>query len=1005
MTIDLWTIKLMGPLRVSRGEQVFTRFRTQKTGSLLAYLAAYPRPARRDQLIEMLWPDNDPESGRNCLRIALSALRRIFEPEGQENSLFPTVLMADRTHVSLNQVAFTTDKAAFESGLLNATRAKDETTRIEWLKKALDVYQDDLLPAYDEAWIRQERQRLKDARLLAFRRLVGLVAKHDLPTAFEYAHRAVEADPVQEESQRMLIQLYAYTGQRAAALQQYETMERLLREMDAVPSPQTRKIIAEMDAVLAPAASSRSVTPSLPANSPLANSLPSNSAPSNSLPPSSATRFAPGVSTRAPRLPIPPSRFFGHEDSVAQVVEMLDTPHTRLITLTGLGGSGKTRLALAVGEKLRDSLDGAVWFVPLAHVSDPRHILDAVIEAMSLPRQNHLGLAEQVAHALGTMPALLILDNYEHLAEQGAKAVLHLLEAVPGLLCLVTSRQRLNLMGEYEYAVEPLPTPLSAGTPERLLEFASVQLFLDRAQAVRPQFRLTRDNAAAIADICHYLEGVPLAIELAAAYAQTLTPLQIRANLSQRLSLRNRNCDAPERHASLRAALEGSYRLLEPSMQRFFARLSVLRGGWTLEAAQAICADANDASSSFLPPPSAFPALPNALECLMQMRERSLVQADEDAQIMRYQMMETLREYAAEQIAGEEWIETQWRHSRYFLRLAEEAEPHLTGPATVEWLNRLRDEHDNLRAALTFLLTADALSAASDCEGLRLAASLWRFWYVRGCYEEGQEWLQRALLAYPQAPPSLRLKALQGTGSLAYERGEMALAQTLFEEHLALAKAQGDTAATAVALGSLGNVSRAQGDLEQARSLREDSLALFRQVDDRRGIAVSLANLANVLAAQQELNEARRLILESLDVFRALKDSHSVVMTLKNLAMTSLMLGEPNAARNYLLESVELARVLENKMGFAQALIVLAMLAGSRQRSREAATLLGCVEYLLEQMQTCLPTHARDEFDQESAALRDTLGDDAFTTAWLSGRALPFEQAARMSHSLLEILK
>ena len=504
MTTDLWTIELLGPLRVSRREQVFTRFRTQKTGSLLAYLAAYPRPARRDQLIEMLWPDNDTESGRNCLRISLSALRRLFEPDspdGQQDVQFPTVLMADREHVSLNQVTFTTDKAAFESRLLNATRSQDDATRIEWLKKALDTYRDDLLPAYDEEWVRQERQRLKDARLLAFRRLVGLVAKHDLPTAFEYAHRAVEADPLQEESQRMLIQLYAYTGQRAAALQQYETMERLLREVDAVPSPMTRKVIAEMDAALAPAASPRSVTRawasgplpsnSLPSNSLPSNSLPSNSLPSNSLPPSSAPppRFAPGTSFRPGYLPLPHNRFFGHEDSVAQVLEMLDTPHTRLITLTGLGGSGKTRLALAVGEKLRETLDGAVWFVPLAQVSDPRHILDAVVQAMHLPRQSLLGLAEQVAQALGTMPALLILDSYEHLAEQSAKTVRDLLEAVPGLLCLVTSRQRLNLTGEYEYTVAPLPTPLSAGTPERLLEFASVQLFVDRARAVRPQFQ------------------------------------------------------------------------------------------------------------------------------------------------------------------------------------------------------------------------------------------------------------------------------------------------------------------------------------------------------------------------------------------------------------------------------------------------------------------------------------------------------------------------------------
>ena len=343
--------------------------------------------------------------------------------------------------------------------------------------------------------------------------------------------------------------------------------------------------------------------------------------------------------------------------------------------------------------------------------------------------------------------------------------------------------------------------------------------------------------------------------------------------------------------------------------------------------------------------------------------------------------------------------------------MAEEAEPHLTGPAAAVWLNRLQEEHDNLRAALAFLLASGEASSGAEYEGLRITGALWRFWYVRGCYEEGQEWLLHALRAYPKAPPLLRLKALQGMGNLAYEQGDLARAQTAFEECLALANGLRDPAPIAVALGSLGNVSRAKGDMENARSLREESLALFRQAGDLRGVALSLANLANVIAAQnenaphQEAATALALHLESLGLFRSLGDSHSVVMVLNNLADMALQGGEGTAAREYLLESMEQARVLESKFGFAHALISLAALGRRAHRYLESARLLGCAFGQLEQMHTILPPHLQMYLDQEYTTLRECLNEALFLPQWTSGRSLPLDQAVRVARELLNDLK
>lgn len=1080
MTTSECRIEMMGSLRVLRGEQETTRFRTRKTGALLAYLAAFPdRPARREELIEIFWPDNDIDSGRNCLRIALSALKQMLAspvPAAPIYAAFQSdqhvaqarfqssaaisssasasaadlpgsnsILIADRVTARLDPAAFTTDMVEFDTSIRCAAGASTIPQRIGWLKRAIALYEGDLLPGYDEEWVVSARGRLAASWQVALRQLAALLVKTgDIAGAMNYAHRSVIADPLCEESHRMLIQLYSGLDQRDAALRQYQSLERLLAEnLRATPNNKTRALIEGMgsegmemrDAQAAYSASSAAAT--LTDSGPIANISPASPAPA-------FPRYNPAPAVREGSLPAPYSRFFGREDSLAHVLEMVDTPHTRLITLTGLGGSGKTRLAVQVGAKLREPMQGAVWFVPLAAVSDPQRILDAVAELVSPAPPASLSSHERIVRALSSAPALLILDNFEHLAEQGALLIPPLLDALPDLICLVTSRQRLNLTGEYEYAVLPLPTPQSAGTPDRLLEFASVQLFVDRAKAARSEFALTRDNAPAIAALCHHLEGVPLAIELAAAFAQVLTPAQILARASRRLPLLvSRSKDSPARHASLRAALDWSWQLLNPDLQRAFTRLSVLRGGWTLDAANVIVADKPadtpdgdaDAFSTFDAGPfgaffagSAAPQgwaqeppqnTPDVLQSLAELRERSLIQAEETGPEMRYQMLETLREFALEQMDGQEARDARRRHSLFFLQLAENAEPHLTGTGAGAWLKRLYADRDNLRSALHFLLAAPPNSASIAESGLlsqpgeppaeptsqsalRLAAALWRFWYVRGCYDEGQEWLQKALAAdnAQHCPASVRLKALRGLGNLALAQGHLGRAEAAFEEHNTLANDAGSLVDRAAALGSLAHIRREQADLSGARALYEDSLRLFRQADDERGIALTLANMAVVMIADSQHIAAIETARESLNLFRQFNDTENVVLALNNMAVALIGVGRVADARDCLIESLNAAHAQDNRRGFVLALNTLIYLVGRDGEIRHAAVLLGYAEMLQQQIHLPAESMLYAEFKREYERVRSSMGAREFDQRAAGAHALSLEQILEIAHDL-----
>jgi predicted ATPase/DNA-binding SARP family transcriptional activator len=609
-------------------------------------------------------------------------------------------------------------------------------------------------------------------------------------------------------------------------------------------------------------------------------------------------------------LPLTFTRFFGREKELAWLQETLARGDVRLVTMTGPGGSGKTRLALEAARRLLQPFGGAVWFVPLQELTSAGLIPGAIADALELPRSPVTEPLDQAVEVLLRQPSLLVLDNFEHLAGEGALVVRTLLERVATLTCLVTSRQTLDLSGEAEFFVAPLSTPRGEGTPETLMGCESVQLFVDRAQAARPDFQVTSANALAVSALCDRLEGIPLALELAGARAQVLTPAQMLGQLERRFEfLVSRKRDVPDRHRTLRAAMDWSYQSLPPELQRFFRQLSVFRGGWTVEAAETICEE------------------PNALEFLERLRECSLILLDEGAEEageVRFGLLETLREFAQERLAEKEAHGLARRHAQHYLALAEEADARLAGPEQRECLDRLEREHDNLRAALTWFAAAEDGAEA----GLRLTYALSTFWQRRGYLTEGRGHLDRALRRPDAAAATqARARALRGASFLADTQADYAAARELAEESLSISRGLGDAGDVASGLIFVGNAAVSLGRYAAAKAVFEEALGIWRDLGRRWDVGAALNNLGAVAKRQNDYAAARALYEEALGIFREQGDQLCVGMCLYNLADLVRDRGEYADSRGLYEASLELFRELGDRSRVSHCLMALGRLA------------------------------------------------------------------------------
>jgi predicted ATPase len=622
-------------------------------------------------------------------------------------------------------------------------------------------------------------------------------------------------------------------------------------------------------------------------------------------------------------LPRPASSFVGREREVGEIVALVRSG-ARLVTLTGPGGSGKTRLAIEAAAELLPEFKAGVFWVGLAALREPTLVLETVAQT--------LGAKDELRSHIAERELVLLLDNLEQVVEAGPELA-DLVESCPNLVLLVTSRELLRVRGEVEYEVLPLAEP------------EAVTLLCQRAQL---------PPSEPIAELCRRLDNIPLALELAAARAKALPPEQILERLSQRLDLFKGGRDADPRQQTLRAAIEWSYDLLTPEEQRLFSRLSVFASGCTLEAAEQVC----DA----------------ALDTLQSLVEKSLLRHTNG----RFWMLETIREYALERLDVRTDAELRRRvHADYFLAIAEDSTAD-----EVSRLARLELEHENLRAALRWTL---AEGSSHVLLGLRLTAALGRFWYVRAYALEGSTWLERALSATPKAEPAMRAKAIYSLGVLADERGDLGEAARLLEESSELWRASEDRGGFATSLNSLAVVARNRGDRARARALFEQSLELKRELGDLAAISTTTCGLGTLAVDEGKFAEARLLLEESLAIDRHLGDRLGVAINLGNLAAVALETRDLGRARQLAAEALETFGSLGDQDGVAEGLEQLASIAAGEDAPRHAARLAGAARALRAAigMPLSLPDQAR--LDGHLAAAREKLGPAGFEAAFAEG--------------------
>ncbi len=864
---------MLGRYQAAQDSLTISRFESRRAGALLAYLALHrDRRVAREELIELLWPEADFDMGRNRFKQALASLRRQLEPLGTP---WGAVLFADRTAVGLNAAAVRTDVGEFETALARANRFRTAGQVPRLLAAAIALYNGDLLPGYNDFWILAERERLRNIYLAAVQRLVETV-----PGLGEATHAILEpltslaADLRREESPGRFTRLHTLVKQFVTDLADKESRSAALTEPIPADSP------------------------------PVLNA----------------------------RLPLQFTRFFGREEELACLQALLGAdagqrasdlreerqteateppapgrqqpmPGVRLVTLTGSFGSGKTRLAIEAARQAASAYAGAVWFVGLADITDARLLPGVIADALRLERVSQMEPLRQVTDFLNerNAPTLLVLDNFEQLADAGALILWDLLNRVPLLTCLVTSRRRLALAGEHLFPVASLPVPAESDTPADLMQFASVQLFADRVRAARPDFQVTPCNAAQVAALCQTLEGIPLAIELAASRAQMFTPAQMLAQIRSRFALlTHRRTDTDSRHRSLWVAIAWSYDLLSPELQRFFRRLSIFRSGWNLAAAQAVCAETR------------------ALDYLTQLRGHSLIVLEEGREEMRFRLLDSLREFGVEQLVSEEQAELIHSHAAYYRHLATAAETHLRGPDQVVWLERLEQECDNLRAAL---------AAVPVEEALPMAAALGTFWQIRGPLSEGRQWLE-AILARTTGRTRDRARALYFAGDLAGLQDDIERATALLDESLAISRELGDVEGIADVLHTLGVLAFYRGEYARALPLQEEALALRRELGCPWKMAQSLNGIALLVWRHwNDLGRARALLAEAVQCSRAAGDRRLLSYQLYNLANMDIETEDYARAMALIGESRALCRELDDRSFHAQLIDNLGRIA------------------------------------------------------------------------------
>jgi predicted ATPase/DNA-binding SARP family transcriptional activator len=884
-------VQLFGPFAARVHGSPLAPLRSRKGEWLLALLVLRAgHTIDREWLAGILWPDSLPLQALANLRTSLKDLRRALGPEAWRVGTPVHSARGAPRSLSLDLEGAEVDILGFDAAIAQGDPAS--------LEHAVSLYRGPLLEGCAEEWIFPERQAREQALLQARERLAAQALATGDPAGAEHHLRlAVAVDSLRERTHRALMEALAAGGNDAAALQVYrELRQRLLRELHAEPHPETTALFHQ----LRERARRRVVARTREAREQAPGAAPSR----------------PPAHTRLQNLPAQPTALLGREREVTGACDLIRRPDVRLVTLTGPGGSGKTRLGLQIAVELLDSFADGVFFVSLAPIRDPALVVSAIAQTLGLRESGSRPLRELLEEHLRAREILLLMDNFEQLLP-AAPLLSKLLEAAPGLKVLVTSRAVLRLQGEHELPVLPLALPDRKRLPpaEVLSQYAAVALFIQRAVAVRSGFAVTNANAPTVAEICWRLDGLPLAIELAAARIKLFPPEALLARLGSRLSLLVRGPrDLPERQQTLRDAIAWSYELLEEEEKSLFRRLALFAGGCSLEAAEAVSGRTD------------------ILDDLVSLVDKSLLRCEEGPEgEPRFTMLETIREYGQECLAasGEE-AAIREQHARFFLSLAEaggersdsssaerqgpgSGDVWQRGPERAAWRKRLEREHDNLRAALDGSVDAARASAepgrAAEL-GLRLAGVLWPFWASRGYWSEGCERL-RELLALPAAAArtALRAEALRGLGALT-ERMEwhVVSASPLYEESLAIWRELGNKRRIAELLDSLACVCNILDDYERQAVLTAEALAIWQELGDPEGIAEARDSIGRMAYRQGEYARARALWEESVAIRRELGDRETAAGRLLDIARAAGLQGDHQGMRATLEECLTVHR-------------------------------------------------------------------------------------------------
>ncbi len=944
-------VRLLGPFEARVGGDPL-RLRGRSGKWLLALLALRAgREVDRGWLAGLLWPDSEGDLAKGNLRRTLTDLRTALGPEaGRITAPTPQLLRLEPIGADIDVVAF--DRALATGGPL------------AWAEAA-DRYGGPLLPDCAEPWVRPDRESRRQGVLRALDALAdGAQKAGDLKGAEGWLRRAAAASPSREATHRALMRTLAARGDFAEVTRVFRDLKSALRaELNADPSPETERLFRALregasDPAVPPVAEAGPPAVPMPAQLPVGPAVPAWAQPMTTL--------------------------IGREAELATLVDCVGA--ARLVTLTGCGGIGKTRLGLATIAGMGGALGGVVH-VSLAGVASATQLPGAIALAAGLEAAGALPELAVDLH-FGEGRWLLFLDNCEHLVEPVAELALRLLRAAPGLRILATSRGPLDCPGETVWRVAPLPLPEAASSLRESLESPAVRLLLERARAVDPAFELTESMAADAVRLCRAVDGLPLAIELAAARLRTIGLREAASHLDQRLEwLSGGRRQVPERHRTMRATLDWSWDLLEPDARALLQRLSVFAGRFDLGLAGEVS------------PGGSTLAIIDALGVLVDQSVLAL-ERDPGGDVL-YHLLGIVREYALERLAesGAE-ADARWSHARAMLRRAEQAAGELQGAAGPVWLARLDAAHDEMRAALAWLVSPESGDPGADAS-LRLAGALWRFWRLRSYFTEGRQWLDASLARAGAAAPHLLEEPLHGAGTLAWLAGDLDTALRRHGQCLIVRRQLGRGLPIAWSLTNLGIVAMYLGKLDEATALHGEALSLFEAASDSLGRSAAEMNLGVLACYRGDYEAAMTWHLGALGEARERRSVETVTRALLNVAYVAWRARPLEEARSWLLEALDGLVSVGDRHGVAFLLDTCARMAGQLGDWRTVLVVLGAAETTRALVGGPRPPADVAEFTALADQARRELGAVEGTEAWGTGASLRLPDAVELARRFL----